>query len=111
MKSNDKKPRRPRAVTEVARTDDRGLAAMLARAARLEQMDRSLADILDPRHAPHVRVMNVRDGKLLLATPVAPIATRLRMEAPKLLPELQRLFPGEFLSLEVVVTPDLPPRG
>ncbi len=106
-----KKSRKPRAASEVARSDDRGLAGLLARAARLERMDLALADLLDQRYAPHVRVMNVRDGKLLLATPVAPIATRLRMEAPRLLEDLQRAFPGEFTSLEVVVTPDIPPRG
>ncbi len=108
--SAGKKPTRPRAATEIARSSKRGLSGLLKRARHLEAIDRALADTLDPRHAPHVRVANVRDGRLILATPVAPIAQRLRMEQSRLLASLQSAFPGEFQSLEVRVTPDLPPR-
>ncbi len=107
--SNDR--RKPRAVEDVAREGGRGLATLLARARHLEGIDRTLAAELDPRHAPHVRVANVRDGKLILATPVAPIGQRLKMEKPRLLQALQRAYPGEFSDLEVRITPDLPPRS
>jgi hypothetical protein len=69
-----------------------------------------MAEALDPRHAPHVRVANLRQGVLILATPVAPIAQRIRMETPRLLAAIQAAFPGEVECLEVVITPDLPPR-
>lgn len=98
------------AVTEIAGADDRSLAGLLARARQLERLDRALAEQLDARYAPHVRVANVRQGLLILATPVAPIATRLRMEAPQLLEALNAVYPGELTTLEIRVTPDLPAR-
>jgi len=100
----------PRAAEEVARSESRGLAGLLARARALDALDRELAAALDPRHAPHVRVANVRDGTVILATPVAPIAQRLKMETPRLLEVLERSHPGKFRALKVVVTPDLPAR-
>ncbi len=99
-----------RAVTEIASGDDRGLAGLLARAQQLERLDRALAARLDERYVAHVRVANVRNGVLILATPVAPIATRLRMEAPSLLEALRHAYPGTLTSLEIRVTPDLPGR-
>ena len=97
-------------VGEIAGSDSRGLARLLGRAKHLDRMDRVMAKELDPRHAPHVRVANLRQGVLVLATPVAPIAQRIRMETPRLLAAMQQAFPGECDSLEVVITPDLPPR-
>ncbi len=99
-----------RPVTEIAGSDARGLARLLGRARYLDRMDRVLAAELDPRHAPHVRVANLRQGILVLATPVAPIAQRIRMETPRLLSAMQAACPGEIQSLEVKITPDLPPR-
>lgn len=107
---NDRPIKKASAVNELLTSKARGLGDLLNRARHLEAMDRTLASELDPRHAPHVRVANVRDRALILATPVAPIATRLRMEAPRLLQILQKSFPGEFDRLEIKVTPDLPPR-
>lgn len=103
--------RKARSVGEIAATGERGLGGLLARARRLDRIDRALAAALDPRHAPHVRVANVRDGKLILATPVAPIAQRIKMEAPRLLETLRREFRDDFSQLEVMVTPDLPARA
>lgn len=106
-----KRDARPRAATEIAGADTRGLGTLLLRARRLEQLDQALERELDPRHAPHVRVANVRDGALILATPVAPIATRLRMEAPRLLEALRGRLPADVDRIEVRITPDLPARS
>lgn len=106
-----RKPGKARAVDQIAHSGGGGLSGLLARARRLQRMDQALEAELDPRIAPHVRVANVRDGALVLATPVAPIAQRLKMEAPRLLAAMQRGFPGAFERLEVMVTPDLPARG
>ncbi|MEE4174199.1 MAG: DciA family protein [Xanthomonadales bacterium] len=97
-------------VSEIAGADARGLGRLLGRARHLDRLDRLVAGELDPRHAPHVRVANLRQGVLILATPVAPIAQRIRMETPRLLTAIQAAFPGEVESLEVRITPDLPPR-
>lgn len=109
-KVNDAPKKRAREVTEVMSAAPRSLTDLLARARRLDAMDQVLAGELDERYAPHVRVANVRDGALILATPVAPIATRLRMESGRLLEVLQRAFPAEFNRIEILVTPDLPQR-
>lgn len=100
-----------RAVSDIASGDDRGLAGLLARAQQLDRLDQVLATRLDERYAPHVRVANVRNGVLILATPVAPIATRLRMEAPALLEAMRAAYPGTLSDLEIRITPDLPARG
>ncbi len=107
---NSEPKKRAREVSEVVSGAPRSLTDLLARARRLDEMDQLLAKELDERFAPHVRVANVRDGALILATPVAPIATRLKMEAPRLLQTLQRAFPAEFNRIEILVTPDLPRR-
>lgn len=108
--SSKKAGARAQSVDEIAGSDARGLARLLGRARHLDRMDRVMAETLDPRHAPHVRVANLRQGVLILATPVAPIAQRIRMETPRLLSAMQAAFPGEIQSLEVKITPDLPPR-
>ena len=100
-----------KAVSDLMRKGGGALPQLLLRAQRLGEMDAALAAELDPGIAPHVRVANVRDGKLILCTPVAPIATRLTMEAPRLIATLQRSYPGLFTELEVKVTPTLPPRS
>lgn len=107
---NNEPKKRAREVSEVISGAPRSLTDLLVRARHLDEMDQLLARELDERFAPHVRVANVRDGALILATPVAPIATRLKMESTRLLEVLQRAYPSEFNRIEVLVTPDIPRR-
>ncbi|MEM1412494.1 MAG: DUF721 domain-containing protein [Pseudomonadota bacterium] len=110
---NDRRRKRgkvSRSAHDIAQDDARGLGGLLARAQQLDQLDRAVAAHLGPKLAPHVRVANVRQGTLILMTPVAPIATRLRMEASTLLARLKASYPDTFNGLEVRVTPDLPDR-
>jgi hypothetical protein len=82
-----------------------GLGTLLARAQLLSRLDAVLAELLDPALAPHVRVANVRDHKLVLVTPVAPIATRIRLLAPELLQQFQARDIKLFSSIETTVAP------
>ena len=82
-----------------------GLGKLLARAEQLARLDALLAELLEPGLAPHVRVANVRDGCLVLVTPVAPIATRLRMLAPTLLEQFRERGVTVFSRIETTVAP------
>ena len=88
---------------------DSGLAGLLARAEQLARLDAMLVELLEPGLAPHVRVANVRDDCLVLVTPVAPIATRLRLLAPTLLEQFRARGVQAFHRIETTVAP-LPPQ-
>ncbi len=103
-----KAKRLARPVSELMDKPGSGLAGLLQRAEALAKVDAVVRDLLPGNLAPHVRVANVRDGKLILCTPVAAIATRLRMEAPQLLARLRSHGVADIGSLEVLITPDLP---
>ena len=111
MSNSEQRRKRVKAVSDLMDQGGGALPRLLLRAQRLQELDQALSDELDPGIAPHVRVANVRDGKLILCTPVAPIGTRLRMEAPRLIATLQRSYPGLFTELDVRITPTLPPRA
>lgn len=103
---HEKRPARP--VGELLGKPGKGLDGLLARAGALADLDTAVRGLLDPKLAPHVRVANVRDGKLILCTPVAAIATRLRMEADGLLQALADRGVEGVGAIEVLVTPELP---
>ncbi|KAA9129732.1 DUF721 domain-containing protein [Marinihelvus fidelis] len=103
-----KEKRLARPVAELMAKPGSGLAGLLQRAEALARVDAVVRDLLPPSLAPHVRVANVRDGKLILCTPVAAIATRLRMEGPGLLEQLRDHGVTGVAALEVLITPDLP---
>jgi hypothetical protein len=86
-----------------------GLAKLLARAEQLARLETLLDELVDPALARHVRVANVRDGRLILVTPVAPIATRLRLEAPRLLEGFREHGIEFFDRIETRVAP-FPPH-
>ena len=81
------------------------LGKLLARAQQLARLDALLAELLDPALAPHVRVANVRDDCLLLVTPVAPIATRMRMLEQDLLQQFHARGVKAFHSIQTTVAP------
>lgn len=103
-----KEKRLARPVSELMDKPGSGLAGLLQRAEALAKVDAAVRDLLPGNLAPHVRVANVRDGKLILCTPVAAIATRLRMESPTLLEQLAEHGVSGIGQLEVLITPGLP---
>lgn len=81
------------------------LGGLLRRASLLAQLDNALAGSLHPDLANHMRVANVRDGRLILLAPSAAWATRLRMQAAQLLEVLRRLGLADVDRVEVRVVP------
>ena len=110
--SDWKEKRWSRPVGELMSDDQAAGAALprlLARARQLARLESVLDEILDPALARHVRVANVRDGRLILVTPVAPIATRLRLETPRLLNRFRARGIDFFDTIETRVAP-IPPH-
>lgn len=78
---------------------------ILARAQQLARLEGLVLELLDPSLAPHVRLANVRDDLLILVTPVAPIATRLRLVEGELLQGLKEHGVKRFTRVQIRVAP------
>ena len=71
----------------------------------LLEVQRLLADSVDPSLAGHFQVANLRQNHLILLAPSAAWATRLRMEAQSLLQTLRRSGFAALADIEVRVAP------
>lgn len=80
------------------------IECLLARAQKLQALDRTLAAALAPELASQVQVANLREGELTIVTPSAALATRLRMEAPQLVSRLREAGVALW-TIEVRVAP------
>ena len=94
-----------RPVGDWLNTPDAGLSALLAVARRLDRIDRQLQARLDPGMARQLRAAALRDGELLLITPSATLATRLRLDAEHLVRALQAAGETSVTRLAVRVAP------
>jgi hypothetical protein len=74
------------------------------------QLEHLLAGFLDPALAAHFQVADYRGKRLLLIAPSAAWATSLRMQAPRLVADLQRAGITDLERIDVRVAPlvDLP---
>ena len=61
----------------------------MAQARAIDKLDKLLARFLEPGLAGQVRVASLKDRCLVLVTPKAAIATRLRMDSPHLVKTLR----------------------
>ena len=82
--------------------------SLLERAGLLLRLERLIGTLLEPELVGRVRVANLRQDRLILLTPSAAWATRLRMVAPKLADDLRRSGFTDIESIDVRVGP-LPP--
>lgn len=82
--------------------------SLLERAGLLMRLEQLLRPMLDPALAEQFRVANLRHSRLILLTPTATWATRLRMAAPQLLGSLHRSGHAGIESIDIRVGP-LPP--
>ena len=92
-------------LSEILSSQDPPLGSVLKRAQLLLQLQQRLADSLDPALAGRFQVANIRENRLILLTPAAAWATRLRMQAPQLLQKLHRAGFTELRQIEVRVAP------
>jgi hypothetical protein len=97
--------RKPRPVSELLKAGDSTLGRLLARAREIERLDQKLARLLDPDVAARVRVAVRRDHRLVLLTPSAALATRLRMDSGQILQGLHRAGEKAITELSVRVAP------
>jgi hypothetical protein len=95
----------PRSVQELMYPKGGSMQDMLRHARLIEKLDTEFRSLLPPAMSEHVRVANLRDGLLILVTPVAPIATRLRMEAPQIIERLAERGISRIDEMKVRVEP------
>lgn len=105
MASEDRRRGASRPVADWLAGAEPGLGRLLAVARRLDRLDRELQALLDPGMAGQVRAAALRDGALLLITPSATLATRLRLDAAHLVRALQAAGERAVTALEVRVAP------
>lgn len=92
-------------TSEVLSDPSSSLGSTLKHARLLLQLQRLLAESVDPSLAGHFQVANLRQNRLILLAPSAAWATRLRMEAPGLLHMLRRAGFAALADIEVRVAP------
>jgi hypothetical protein len=105
MASDRKRRTGSRRVGDLMTSAESGLGGLLAVARRLDGVDRQLQALLDPGMAGQVRAAALRDGELLLVTPSATLATRLRLDAEHLVRALQAAGERSVTTLAVRVAP------
>ncbi len=84
---------------------DSSLGGLLQRAQWLSQLQQLLRSVIDPALADQFQVANLNRGRLVLLTPTATWATRLRMQAPSLLATLHDAGIDNLRAVEVKVSP------
>ncbi len=78
-----------RQVSELLKSRSSGLGKLLDQARQLQFLDQKLADLLEPEIGSQVQVAALRENCLVLVTPSAALATRLKHDSDSLLNSLQ----------------------
>jgi hypothetical protein len=101
---------RSQAVGDLLLTGEPGLGELVRQARKLDALDHALGRLLDPGMSERVRVAALRERCLVLVTPSAALATRLKMDTPALLKSLQASGVTGVSRIEVRTAP-LPARS
>ncbi len=96
---------KPVAIGDLMADSTAGFGRVLKRARALERLGRKVMPLLEPELAQYCTVANVREGRLILGCTSPVCATRLRMEAPKL---IDRLHQAGLTDIESVVVKMMP---
>jgi len=92
-------------IDQVISDSDNTLAALLRHAASLAKMESLLAGYAGPDMAEHFRVAAVRGDRLVLQTPTASWATRLRMQHEQILRLLKASGYKHLRHIDIRVAP------
>ncbi len=92
-------------VSEMLKSRSSGLGQLLKHARKLEQLDQKLANILEPDISGRVRVAALHDHRLVLITPSAALATRLRLDSEDLLKALQAVGVKGISQIQIRTAP------
>jgi len=98
-------PDAPTRVGEVMSTKDTRLAGLVKYANSLSRLETLLAGIADPELASQFQVAAIRENRLILVTPTASWATRLRMHSETLLNGLQGTAFSQLMHIDIRVAP------
>ncbi len=92
-------------VGDVMTDSAHSLAVLLRHARSLARAERLLADYIGPKVAAQLRVAAMRQDRLVLLTPTASWATRLRMQAEQMLRFLQASGYAHLRYIDIRVAP------
>lgn len=81
------------------------LGSLLQRAAYLMQLESLLFSLVEPELAAHFQVAAVRKNRLILISPTASWATRLRMQAPQMVSSLHAVGITKIEHVDIRVAP------
>ncbi len=93
------------AVSEVLNDPDSSLGNLLERASYLMQLETLLTGLLDSDLAAQFQVAAARRNRLILISPSASWATRLRMQAPHLIRSLHAKGIRQIEHIDIRVAP------
>lgn len=103
----------PAAIEDLISGTEHALGALYRHAQGLARIEALLAGLTGPELAARFQVANVRQDRLILVTPTAAWATRLRMLAPQMLRLLETRGLGNLKHIDLRVAPihrDAPQR-
>jgi hypothetical protein len=92
-------------VAEVLNDPDSSLSNLLERASYLMQLEALLTGLLDSDLAAQFQVAAARKNRLILISPNASWATRLRMQAPRLISSLHAAGARQIEHIDIRVAP------
>ncbi len=92
-------------VGEILNDPDSSLSNLLERASYLMQLEALLTGLLDSDLAAKFQVAAARKNRLILISPSASWATRLRMQAPNLISSLHAEGVRQFEHIDIRVAP------
>ena len=92
-------------VAEVLNDPDSSLSNLLDRASYLMQLEALLTSLLDSDLSAQFQVAAARKNRLILISPNASWATRLRMQAPRLISSLHAAGVRQIEYIDIRVAP------
>ena len=92
-------------VSELLNDPDSSLSNLLERAGYLMQLETLLTGLLDSDLAAQFQVAAARKNRLILISPSASWATRLRMQAPRLISSLHAAGARQIEHIDIRVAP------
>lgn len=98
-------------MSRLLKAPSRGLARLMAQARRLQTLDQRLHKLVEPQIADLVQVAALHDDCLVLVTPSAALATRLRMDSDELLRALNAEGGQHIQELQIRIAPLSRPRS
>ena len=96
---------RPRPVSDILNSRSSGLGELLSHARQLDFLDQKLNNMVEPAIAEQVQVAALHDRCLVLITPSAALATRLRQDSHSLLKALLASGVSGIDNIQVRIAP------